>query len=278
MPIYVSDDDGTYHTGNITQLLEETGSINLLIEGTGGAGKSMLMRYLFLKTADDFLHGGKFIPILLALRNISNLPSTEISQQAILNLSYASITKFDKRLTAEQFEYSLNSGKHLLLFDGFDEISDSIAREAAEAIQDFCSKYPNNPCIITTRPDSDTAPLQGFSTLKTEPLIKAQALNLVSKIDSKDERAIEFYHQLDKTLFDQHKDFAETPLLLSMMYLTFMRNLSIPDHLSEFYQKAYDALYSEHDNMNKGAYHREFKCKFLKENQFQQLFSYFCFQ
>lgn len=278
VPILVSDDDGKYHTGTITQLLEESKCTNILLEGTGGAGKSMLMRYLFLKTADEFQKGGKYVPILLELRKISTLSPTEISQQAIFNLIYASITQFDKHLTIEQFEYSLNSGKHLLLLDGFDEISDSLAREAAVSIQDFCAKYPNNPCVITSRPDLDTAPLQTFSTLKTEPLIKGQALNLIRKIESKDERAKEFYDQLDDTLFDQHKDFAENPLLLSMMYLTFMRNLSIPDHLSAFYQNTYNALYSEHDSMNKGAYHREFKCKDLEEKQFQQLFSYFCFQ
>lgn len=83
---------------------------------------------------------------------------------------------------------------------------------------------------------------------------------------------------MDETLYEKHKDFAENPLLLSMMFLTFMRNSSIPDHLSDFYKKAYEALYSAHDNQDKGCYRRDFQCKDLDENDFKRILARFCFQ
>ena len=138
--------------------------------------------------------------------------------------------------------------------------------------------YPDNACIVTSRPYAQISPLQTFSTLDVLPLTKAQAVELAGRIGGGNERTEEFCDQLDKTLFEQHRSFAENPLLLSMMYLTFMRNYSIPEHLSDFYQKAYEALYSEHDAMDKGAFHRDFQCKTLDEKSFQKLFSYFCFQ
>lgn len=275
-PLYVQIGVSYQETEYSTQTIEKLLPIgnHLLIEGTGGAGKSMLMRYLFLDTA----YRGAYVPILLELRRLSSLSGGSVSLATVLELVYARMRDFDVQLDAEQFEYSLRSGKYLFLLDGFDEIPETLAREAADAIQNFCAKYPNNPCVVTSRPREHTAPLETFSVLQAMPLKKAQAVMLASRLWDEDEKTTEFCDQLDKELFDRHEDFAKNPLLLTMMFLTFMRSGSIPDHLCDFYQKAYDALYSAHDNQDKGVYKREFKCKTLDEQSFTRLFSYFCFQ
>lgn len=246
-------------------------SKNILISGTGGIGKSMLMRYLFLNTANR----GEYVPVLVELRRIGSQPSDELS---ILELIYICMQGFDVQLPREQFEYSLQLGKYLFLFDGLDEVKSSLVKETAEALQAFSAKYPLNPCIITSRPMQEVSPLETFTNLEPMPLSKAQAVQLASKIRIEDEKAKEFCRQLDKSLYDKHKDFAENPLLLSMMFLTFMRNSSIPDHLADFYKNAYDALYSIHDSHDKGSYRRDFQCKTLDEDSFKRLFSHFCFQ
>ncbi|MBD5114506.1 MAG: NACHT domain-containing protein, partial [Ruminococcaceae bacterium] len=246
-------------------------SNNILILGSGGVGKSMLMRYLFLNTATR----GDYVPVLLELRRVSNQAPGEIS---ILELIYTCMKDFDVQLNKEQFEYSLRSGCYLFLLDGFDEVKEVLTPETAEAIQSFCAKYPKNPCIITSRPRHDIKPLETFTVLESMTLSKSQAVLLASKIWTEDEKTKEFCKQLNETLYIRHKDFAENPLLLSMMFLTFMRNNSIPNHLSDFYQKAYEALYSAHDNHDKGYYKRDFKCKNLDEGKFKLLLSRFCFQ
>lgn len=256
-------------TSTVESMLEI--SNNLLILGTGGIGKSMLMRYLFLST----IYEGEYVPVLLELRRISNQSPTQLS---ILELIYTCLKDFDVELPKEQFEYSLRLGKYIFLLDGFDEIKESMATETAAAIQAFCAKYPKNPCIVTSRPRQEASPLETFTPVEAKTLNKEQAIQLASRIWTEDEKTREFCRQLDKTLYDRHKDFAENPLLLSMMFLTFMRNSSIPDHLADFYQKAYDALYSAHDNQNKGYYRRDFQCKTLDESKFKLIFSRFCFQ
>lgn len=256
-------------TSTVESMLEI--SNNLLILGTGGIGKSMLMRYLFLSTIYD----GEYVPVLLELRRISNQSPTQLS---ILELIYACLQDFDVELPKEQFEYSLRLGKYIFLLDGFDEIKESMATETAAAIQAFCAKYPKNPCIVTSRPRQEASPLETFTPVEAKTLNKEQAIQLASRIWTADEKTREFCRQLDETLYDKHKDFAENPLLLSMMFLTFMRNSSIPDHLADFYQKSYDALYSAHDSHNKGYFRRDFQCKTLDENKFKQIFSRFCFQ
>ena len=248
-------------------------SKNLLVEGTGGIGKSMMMRYLFLNTA----HRGEYIPVLLELRKISKQSPGSLS---IMDLIYTCMKDFDVELPRDQFEFSLQMGKYLFLMDGFDEVKESLAAETAEEIQKFCSKYPQNPCIITTRPGRDTAPLETFTTVNSMPLSKVQAVELAKKIWDEDEKTREFCRQLEEEIYENetHREFAENPLLLTMMFLTFMRNNSLPDHLAEFYRQAYEALYNTHDSKNKGAYRREFQCDKLDAPGFRLILSHFCFQ
>ena len=258
-------------TDTVGQILSV--SKNLLVEGTGGIGKSMMMRYLFLNTANR----GEYVPVLLELRKISKQSPGNTS---IMDLIYTCMKDFDVELPREQFEFSLQMGKYLFLMDGFDEVKESMAVEAAEQIQQFCSKYPNNPCIITTRPGRDTAPLETFTTVESLPLSKAQAVELAKKIWDEDEKTKEFCRQLQDEIYEneKHREFVENPLLLTMMFLTFMRNNSLPDHLAEFYRQAFDALYSTHDSKNKGAYRREFKCDKLDAPGFRRILAHFCFQ
>lgn len=256
-------------TSSVDPLLEI--SKNILILGTGGIGKSMLTRYLFLDTAE---YEG-YVPVLIELRRIGSQSSGELS---ILNLIYSCMKDFDAELPKDQFEYSLQLGKYLFLFDGFDEVKSSLAKETAEAIQMFSAKYPRNSYIVTSRLRPETSPLETFTVMNSMALNKKQAVDLASRIWAEDEKTKEFCRQLDEVLYERHKDFAENPLLLSMMFLTFMRNSSIPEHLSDFYKKAYEALYSAHDNQDKGCYRRDFQCKDLDENDFKRILARFCFQ
>ena len=265
----LSYEDEVIGTSSVNYMLSV--SHNILIQGTGGIGKSMLMRYLFLHTA----RCGDYVPVLVELRRISNQNSGELS---IIELIYSCMQDFDIELPREQFEYSLQLGKYLFLFDGLDEIKTSLSAKAAETLQRFSAKYPKNPCVITSRPRQATSPLETFTIMEPKGLSKQQAVDLASRIWPKDEKTREFCRQLSETLYDKHLDFAENPLLLSMMFLTFMRNSSIPDHLADFYQKAYDALYSIHDSNDKGTYHRDFQCKGLDEDSFKRLLAHFCFQ
>lgn len=204
-------------------------SKNVLILGSGGVGKSMLTRYLFLDTA---MYEG-YVPVLVELRRIGSQAPGQLS---ILELIYTCLQDFDAALPRDQFEYSLQLGKYLFLLDGFDEVKNSLAKETAEAIQAFSAKYPNNAFIVTSRPRTETSPLETFTVMNSMPLNKEQAVDLASRIWDEDEKTKEFCEQLKVELYEKHKDFAENPLLLTMMFLTFMRNSSIPEHLSDFYR------------------------------------------
>ena len=245
-------------------------SRNILILGTGGAGKSMLMRYLFLKTVLD----GSYVPVMLELRKISAMEPGSVSLEKLL---YICMDDFDTELKPEFFQYSLRQGKYLFLLDGLEEVQENMLNEALRAIEKFLNKYPENACVMTSRPMPQLIPLEIFTVLESMPMNVPQAVELARKLWESDEKTAQFCYQLENGLFGKHQSFAETPLLLSILYLTFMRNASLPEHLAEFYEEAYEALYSTHDINSKGYYTRDFKSK-LNKNQFKIVFARFCFQ
>ena len=259
-------------------------SNRILIEGSGGMGKSMLMKYLFLDTIRRGAYMKKpYIPVFLELRRVSEQKPGQVS---FPELVYACMRNHDVELKREHFPESLRMGKYLFLLDGFDEVKDSLSAEVAEKLNDFSTQYPQNAFIVTSRPanDYENAPFRNFVKMRSMPLKKGQAAELARRISKTwtwqgdREKAADFCSQLEATLYDKHKTFAENPLLLSMMFLTFMRNSSIPDHEAEFYRESYDALYSKHDTHDKGSFLREFKCGNLGKDEFTKLFSRFCFQ
>ena len=246
-------------------------SNNIIIVGSGSSGKSMIMRHLFLNT----LHSGDYIPVLVELRQMADFDDGNI----LINLIHASIESFDVKLDQAQLEYSLRTGKYLLLFDGLDEVKQEIRERTELLIQELSKKYPKNQYIVSSRKEGvDFNELETYTIVRACPLEKAQAVQLTKKLGRENEKTDEFSKLLDSELYDKHIDFASNPLLLTMMYITFMDNNMIPEHLTDFYDSAYDALYKRHDANKEGLFKRDYKCRMLGEREFKDLFAYFCFQ
>ena len=102
----------------------DTNSINnllligkkIIITGTGGIGKSMLMKHLFLNTYKDT----EYIPILLELRKLNESDNKDIS---IYNSIYKVLADNGFKLADEYYKYSLEQGAYIILLDGFDEVN-----------------------------------------------------------------------------------------------------------------------------------------------------------
>lgn len=262
----------TIETQSVKPLLKI--SNNILICGTGGIGKTMMLRYFFLNEIEH----GNMIPILLTLRRLNSIASDNIS---IVDLAYMCLDDFNVKLPRNQFEYSLEKGVYLFLLDGFDEVAEVKASKVAEKIQKFSAKYPKNKYIITSRPGFDFTPFETYTQVKTGSLSINQALSLASKFANFDEedKVKEFCEQLRLYYFHEYYSFASVPLLLSMMYLTFLDNGNIPNNLAEFYERTFDALINTHDNFKKPiTFKREFKCKELDRRTFKMIFAHFCYR
>lgn len=260
----------------------------VLILGSGGTGKSMLMRHLFLNSIDT----GYAIPILVNLRKYKGKANPEFS---IINLIFKSMKMFDISMNQEQFLYSLKSGKYLILYDGLDEVKDKYREEAAKEIEDVFLMYSDNKYVITSRRvieqncHTDTGYfgtsftiLKSFYFLDMAPLNLNNACSLVTKIGNPEDicKTEKFKNLVRERLWPEHKDFLASPLLLSIMYITYLDRLDdmLMNDLADYYTNVFDALYSKHELSKAEGTELRLLCEKLGYLKFKTLFSYICFQ
>lgn len=255
-------------TCNVNNIIEHGHKI--IITGTGGIGKSMLMRHCFLNT----IQNTQLIPVLVELRGLND---TNIEDLSIENYIYKTLKIFGFKLEEEYFKYSLETGCYLILFDGFDEVKNSISQKVTQEINDFSNQYNENYIIVSSRPSYEFIGWSDFVEYSAMPLTKEQALSLISKLDYDKDLKKKFIQRLDESLFEKYQSFASNPLLLTIMLLTFEERVSFPDNKTDFYEQAFATLFHKHDSMKRGKYKREILSG-LGYEDFKKVFSYFCFR
>lgn len=237
-----------------------------IISGTGGSGKSVLMRHLLLNS----ITFGTQTPILLELRDLND------EEKGFENLIHENLEKFGFDLPNSYIKKAMKNGQFLLLLDGFDEVNHSLRKKLISDIKKFVVQYKDCSIIISTRPDDVFKGIDEFTIFEVMPLTVELAVSLISKISFDPEIKNKFIKSLEKQLFRTHKSFLSNPLLLSIMLLTYSENANIPSKISLFYNQAYEALFHRHD-ASKGAYTRERKTN-LDIQDFSELFTIFSIQ
>ncbi len=242
----------------------------ILITGTGGLGKSMMMHHLLLNAVKSY-DQLELLPIFVSLKDYSDEYNT---------LEEYIFEKFESLGGASEIEELielLESGSCILLFDGFDEITTDYRKSFEHRLELFADKYKQNMFVISSRPILGLGMLQRFTTLELCPFSKEQAIELVKKLNYRpDEPSISkrFLEELETKLFKTHREFTQNPLLLTIMLMTFEQYAEIPSKMHVFYREAYVALSQKHD-ANKGAYNRVLKTG-LTADQFADFFAEFC--
>lgn len=257
----------TIDTSSIENLLDISGRI--IVTGSGGVGKTILLKHLFLNTIETT----GYIPVLVELRKFNALDAKEIS---LYNTVFQSLHENGFELEEKYFESSLKEGGYVILLDGFDEINREKIDRMTSEIKRFCDKYHENKFIISSRPTDWFIGWNDFSEMSTLPLTKEQALSLIKKLDFDEPVKETFYAALKESLYDKYTSFASNPLLLTIMLLTFNNHASIPDKLNDFYEEAFSTLYNTHD-ATKDCYVRDIRTRLGCED-FKTVFSYICFK
>ena len=238
-------------------------SDRVVITGTGGSGKSIFMRHLFL----DCIKQMKYVPILIELRDLNDSERT-VEEHIFYTLENGGFDVgggFVKR--------SMEFGKFCFLFDGFDELIVGRRKEVADYICEVSSRFSGCPVIVSSRPDERFHGWGQFSIYAVEPLSKKSSMALVKKLPVESEVKEKFLRELDERLYEEHTSFLSNPLLLSIMLLTYHQNAEVPAKLSLFYSQAYEALFQKHD-ATKGAYKRN-RATNLDILDFSKVFSLF---
>jgi len=254
-------------TSDINNVLEIGNKI--IITGTGGIGKSVMMKHFFLNT----LQNTNYVPVLVELRGLNEFDEKNIN---LIDYIYSVMERLKFRLERNYFDYSLETGCYVILLDGFDEVKNELSKQVTSQIFALSEKYPENHYVVSSRPLEEFMGWNQFEELHSMSLSKKQALSLIKKIDYEQHIKEKFYKELDEYLYDKYKTFASNPLLLTIMLLTFENRVSIPDKLNDFFEQAFTTLFHTHD-ATKGGYKRDIQSK-LGYEDFKSVFSYFCFK
>lgn len=242
----------------------------ILISGTGGLGKSMMMRHLLLESATNYSENKK-LPIFVQLKDYNN------GYENILSFIFEKFEQLGNGLKMDLLLEELNAGRCILLFDGLDEINSTDRKKFEQDLEYFTDKYKDNMFIISSRPTGIFVSFQRFTELKLRPFNITQALSLIDKLDFRpDEPNIKtsFRSELENTLYRTHREFTQNPLLLTIMLMTYEQFAEIPSKMHIFYREAYQALSQKHD-ASKGAYKRTLKTG-ISADRFSDYFAEFC--
>jgi hypothetical protein len=242
---------------------------SVVITGSAGSGKSMLMRHLFLALCSAT---NLKIPLFFELRDI-DVPEKKTLREFL----YHSLVGSNATITESQFHDGLKTGVFSLVLDGFDEINFRERKGVEREIRKLREQCPDLQIIISSRPDADRSveSWQDFRTVYVEPMNEFQSAELIKKLDYDVDVKEKFLREAEATLFKSHESFLSNPLLCVMMLVTFQQTGHIPTKRHVFYEQAFDALFSLHDSSKEGVYKRKTYAE-LSIDQFRNCMSAFC--
>jgi len=239
----------------------------IIVTGLAGSGKSMFMKYLTLARFNATL--GK-IPLFVELRNLNKL-----SSHNLLSFIRSSCTTAESNFTDEQFRIALKNGIFTLILDGFDEINFDIRDDIERQILDIGKNYPEVTVIVSSRPDPRFSSWAIFYVFEVQPLSLKQSIKLIQTLDYDSNIKKRFLNRVRSSLYNTHTSFLSSPLLTTIMLLTFEEFAEIPEKMHIFYAQAFDTLFQRHD-AQKEQYQRQTRTK-LTRLDFKLCVSAFCF-
>ncbi|WP_198676698.1 NACHT domain-containing protein [Streptomyces atratus] len=132
------------------------GRNRVLLRGVAGSGKTTLVQWLAVSTAQKalderllYLYG--LVPFVLPLRTLTR-------GGAALPAPHEFLSGVDCPIAALQppgwFDRVLRSGRGLILIDGIDEIPEDDRNDARRWLQELISVYPANRWLVTSRPSA----------------------------------------------------------------------------------------------------------------------------
>ncbi len=221
----------------------------VVLTGMGGSGKSVFLKHIFIRYYNEAR--GR-IPFIIELRN---LPAEKTIKDYLQSQLKVISTKFDSHL----FEYSMQSGKFIFLFDGFDEVDISRANQVASQIIELTYAYDKNLFVVSGRPDTIYDSWNEFHVASMTGFNKRQAIKLIEKLQYDKKSRLALISKIKKEgLYETHAPYLANPLLCTIMLLMFDQVADIPDKMHLFYSQTFDVLFYKHDATKGAAFKRKF--------------------
>lgn len=237
---YIKFDSKQVDPVNIAALEELNNHI--IIQGTAGSGKTMLMKHLLFSSIDkDDVN--KKVPVLLNKLN-------SYRGEDILSYILQSFQRTEDDVSLDNVKNWLNDKKLLLLIDGLDEIKSDYTLRFNEELESFSEKYSDITIVMSSRPIEDFIHFSSFIRTNICPLSQEQAIELVKKQKWNKEEKEQFISALGSkefSLYSAAREYASTPLLLLTMLMAYSLDKDITQNRVSFYKIIYKTLTKRHE-------------------------------
>lgn len=260
-------------TNDVNKLSKQYGH-RLLITGGAGSGKSLMLRYMFLRV----LKNHDQIPVLLFLRNLDYTAlwaneSEFLCEQILKNMQALG---FD--VSGEIFKRSLSELSYVVFLDGFDEVEYDVRKRLEYLINDFCKRFSNITVVVSSRPESSFVSWNHFVELEIQPLTRSLIKIMIERNGMDLSESEKLQEEIERWFQRKlpYVDFLRTPLLLNIVCMSFNQFGELPDKISLFYDQAFNALYNGQDKTKSG-YVRSLESG-LTYSDFKKLTEYICFK
>lgn len=222
-----------------------------VIVGNPGVGKTTLLRYLAIQSANGKLEGLPDIPIYLEINRFDHSV-----HQDLFDLILAQLGHYGQSPQMREFlQRWMGEGKVLLLLDGLDGTRFGVNHEDAEsayvsmvdAIKRLAARYEQLPIVVTVRKAGYQyrPKLQGFSELEVVSFRPQDSKTFVQKwFDAVDgEQKQEKIKGLNMQLNNfRLQALASNPLLLSLIAIVYEGQLGLPESRVDLYKDCVETL------------------------------------
>jgi hypothetical protein len=242
VPLKVTDSPGSAEAFDVYTSIGP--STKLVVTGSPGSGKSILMRHIALTWASRYLAGRdrRNVPILVELNRLND-PAVTLRSELSRELATKGFPKPDRFL-----DRALEKGTLMLLLDGLDEISAARRPAVLLQIRDLATQFSNIPFIVSCRTQvyngelgevvDKTLEIQSFTDQQIRRFLRAWAADM--RVHGKS------VEQLMRALLERPTimALARNPLMMTIIawLYTDTPTIVLPHSRSAFYGEATDLL------------------------------------
>ena len=218
---------------------------HMAVLGDPGAGKTTMLKYLCLLSAQTKLSGLPGLPVFVTLNRYAKTPHRGLVDFIVDDVAerygFAQLRPF--------LESRLEEGSVLLLLDGLDEVTVGSLEEAettyhrtANEINRLATRYPRCPIVVTSRRAGWKGSLA--PTFRTMTVLDFTWQDIQRFIDNwfgqGSDRARGLQDRLSRQV--RMQSLAANPLLLSLIAIAFERDLELPERRAKLYERCVQVL------------------------------------
>ncbi len=212
----------------------------LVVLGKPGAGKTTFMKYLAMSCLGDKFHG-ELVPIFVTLKVYAETKGAPTLHEYI----FAELQQ--RKVSRDEIERLLESGRALILLDGLDEVRQEDDRRVKQDIDKFSRDWLKNRFAITCRIAAREYQFEKFTEVEVADFDEGQIETFVNNwFKGKDEpKAARLLEKLKDN--EPVQELAKSPLLLTLLCLVFGERNDLPPKRSELYKEGLEVLMKKWD-------------------------------